>query len=142
MRIYSSRTAFFDAPMNATFFVAVFGDRCRHKSFPESNARRETPKGGSRPLVLFQVGPAHGARNVRVLLDVLAGGENLPQLTEEGPVVAVVQLSELGLDGVGGLLCAVEGNTTDLRVRLVGMQHSRGMGGELTGKGGERRGRR
>lgn len=66
------------------------------------------------PLVVLQIRPAHGAGNVRVLLDVLAGREHLPQLAKEGSVVAVVKLAKLRLDGVGGLLCAVEGDTASL----------------------------
>lgn len=66
---------------------------------------------GRADLVLLEVGPPQSTRDIGVLLDVLAGREDGPQLAEEGPVVAVVQLAELGRDGVGGLLGAVEGNT-------------------------------
>lgn len=65
-------------------------------------------------LVLLEIGPAHGARDVGVLLNVLARRKDLPQLAQEGPVVAVIQLSELGLDSVGRLLCAVERDAASL----------------------------
>lgn len=65
-------------------------------------------------LVLLEVGPPQSTRHVGILLNVLAGREDGPQLAEEGPVVTVVQLAELGRDGVGSLLGPVEGNATGI----------------------------
>lgn len=92
---------------------------CR-ESFLSKNARKSVaygdagvfPKYFPISLVLLDVGPPQSTGDVGVLFDVLAGREDGPQLAEEGAVVAVVQLAELGRDGVGSLLGPVKGNAT------------------------------
>jgi hypothetical protein len=51
-----------------------------------------------------------------VRLDILALREVGPQLAQEAPVVAAVQVSEDGFDGLGGLLSVVEGDAAGLKV--------------------------
>lgn len=66
---------------------------------------------------LLGLGPLQRTRHRRVGLDVLALGPRLPELAEEAPRVLVVQVSEERLDGLGGLLSAVEGDSPVKRVR-------------------------
>lgn len=69
-------------------------------------------------LLRLDVRPPHGARRVGVLLDVLAGRPDGPELAEERALVAVVEVAQLGLDGVCGLLGLVERDATALVVSI------------------------
>ena len=60
------------------------------------------------------MGPAHLARRRGVRHDVLALGEGGPQTVKEG-VLAVVEIAEEGLDGLGGLIGVVEGDAAGAR---------------------------
>lgn len=55
------------------------------------------------------MGPVHLAGNFLDGDDVLALGESGPKLVQEG-VVAVVQIAEDGLDGLGGFVGVVKGD--------------------------------
>lgn len=58
----------------------------------------------------------HNPRKILVRLDILALRKIGPQLAQEAPVIAAVQVSEDGFDGLGGLLSVVEGDTAGLKV--------------------------
>ena len=61
-------------------------------------------------LALLGLDPAHGARVLGVLLDKTAGGKSLPELAHERAGLAVVVVTDDGLDSCCGLLCVVEGD--------------------------------
>lgn len=63
-------------------------------------------------LFRLWLSPLEGAGDVGVLDDVLALGEGVPETSEEGARLVVVVLADDGLDGLGGFLCEVEGDTT------------------------------
>lgn len=73
----------------------------------DSISKRE--RGGNDLLVLHGVGPAHLAGRRGVGNDVLAVVEGGPQAVEEG-VLAVVEVAQEGLDGLGGFVGIVEGD--------------------------------
>lgn len=77
----------------------------------------ETNFYAARLLVLLGLGPAHLAL-VALGHDVLALVERGPQLVEEG-VVAVVEVAEEGLDGLGSLVGVVEGDAAALPLATV-----------------------
>lgn len=60
---------------------------------------------------LLALGPLESARRGGIGLDVLAGGEGLPERAEERALLLVVKVADHGLDGLGGLLGLVEGDT-------------------------------
>lgn len=55
--------------------------------------------------------PSHDTGHLGLVLNVLAVVEDGPELTVEGALVLVVQVAEHGLDGLGGVLGVVEGDT-------------------------------
>lgn len=85
-------------------------------------------------VVSLSLHPVQDARRSLAALDELAGGEGGPQLAEEAPVVAVVQVSEQRLDGIAGLLCLVEG---DAAVQGLAGKLGRVWGRLRTRRGGE-----
>lgn len=56
--------------------------------------------------------PLQGARARAVVINVSQRGEARPELAHERAVVAVVQITQNGLDGFGGLLGIIEGDAT------------------------------
>lgn len=80
---------------------------------------------------LLSLSPAHGTRVARVFLDVLAGVVSGPELTHEGTVITVVEVSEEWPDGLGRFLSMIEGDfagvavSTNRVVRAVGFWYLR-----------------
>ncbi len=66
-------------------------------------------------LNLVELDPLHGSGSLGVFLDVSAGSEGRPQRAEERASVGMVEGAKHGLDGLGGLLSLVKGNTAALR---------------------------
>lgn len=60
------------------------------------------------PLVLS---PLQRTGHRGVCLDILALREGRPQLADEGALLAVVQVAQQRLDGLGGLLSLIEGDS-------------------------------
>lgn len=56
--------------------------------------------------------PAHLARDLRILFNILAGRESLPELAHERATLVVVQVTKEGLHSSSGLLSLVERNAT------------------------------
>lgn len=64
-------------------------------------------------------GPSHSTLAVGVLLHILEGAEDRPQLTQKAAVVAVVEVTEKRLDRLSSLIGLVKGNTREQVVNDV-----------------------
>lgn len=67
-------------------------------------------RGGAQDFRLF--GPSQSTRAGGVLLNVLEGTKDGPELTDEVAVISVVKIAKKGLHGLGSLVSLVERNAT------------------------------
>lgn len=82
-------------------------------------ASQEKENATFKNLVLAALAPPEGTGDGGVLLDVAASGPRLPELADEGAGLLVVVGADDGLDGLGGFLGVVEGDTAVFFQRLV-----------------------